>query len=79
MAEKTPKKQVSVTIDGEVADWLKAEAEERMVAPAYLVERALRAFRTTLAGNSSATHGAVVAAIDSLRATRDDVPEEGLG
>lgn len=42
---KTPRKQVSVTIDADLATWLEEEAERRMVSPAYLVSRALRFMR----------------------------------
>jgi len=42
---KTPRKQVSVTIDADLATWLEEEAERRMVAPAYLVQRALTDLR----------------------------------
>lgn len=46
MPENTEKKrrQVSGTIDGDLADRLAAEADARFVSPSWLIEAALRDF-----------------------------------
>ncbi len=45
---KTKRSAISATIDPEVAAWLAAEADKRMVSPSFLVEKALRNLQTVV-------------------------------
>lgn len=45
MGEQAPRVQLHVRIESDLAEWLEAEAERRLVSKAFLLERALEEFR----------------------------------